>query len=123
MAAWRLGFPAGLVACTLTSLCLALAVMASVALTSGAWAQSAMTAETAARQFAERFGVEVLDVRPAVYYGREVYVLTVMNPGGNYNAAFQVSRLMVDRQTGALVEPEDGGAAPIAAEPTAGAAD
>jgi hypothetical protein len=45
----------------------------------------------------------VLRVREALYDGRSVYIVTVMNPGGDFNEAFQVNTLMVDRRSGKLV--------------------
>ena len=35
--------------------------------------------------------------------GQPVYALTVMNPPGNYNAAFMVRTLLVDGATGGLL--------------------
>ena len=70
---------------------------------SAAPAQDGLTPEAAAQQIATRFGVDVLKVTAAEYDGRPVYILTVMNPGGDSDGAFQVTRLMVDRSTGELV--------------------
>ena len=66
-------------------------------------AQAAVTKEQASRQIEEAFGVEVLKARPGKIDGRDVWLLTVMNRGGNSNAAFQVNTLAVDRANGALV--------------------
>ena len=70
---------------------------------SAAPAQDGLTPEAAAQQIATRFGVDVLKVTAAEDDGRPVYILTVMNPGGDSDGAFQVTRLMVDRSTGELV--------------------
>lgn len=68
-----------------------------------AWAQTELTPEAVKSQVAERFGVEVLRVTEAEENGRPIFVVTVMNPAGDYNGAFQVNRLAVDRATGELV--------------------
>src|SRR3546814_6413179 len=35
--------------------------------------------------------------------GRPAFAATIMNPGGNYNAAFQVNTVVLDRKTGTLI--------------------
>ena len=66
---------------------------------------AAVTQQEAERKVAEDFGVEVLTKRTRAgdIDGRAVWFLTVMNPGGTSNAAFQVNTLAVDRETGELV--------------------
>ena len=49
------------------------------------------------------YGVRVLKVRSGEIDGRKVWLVTVMNPGGNSNAAFQVNTLAVDKESGELV--------------------
>lgn len=66
-------------------------------------AQAAVDQDTAARQLAERFGVQVLKVRAGERDGRKVWLVTVMQPGGNRNNAFQVHLLAVDQESGNLV--------------------
>ena len=66
-----------------------------------AWA--AVGAEAAGKQVAERYAVEVLQVRAGEIDGRAVWMVTVMVPGGNSNSAFQVHELAVDRESGDLV--------------------
>lgn len=51
----------------------------------------------------ETFDVEVLRARAGQIDGREVWLLTVMNKGGDFNTAFQVNTLAVDQETGKLV--------------------
>ncbi len=65
----------------------------------------ALTQEEAERKVAEAFGVEVLSkhTRAGEIDGRAVWFLTVMNPGGTFNDAFQVNTLAVDQETGELV--------------------
>lgn len=64
---------------------------------------AAISEDEAARQIADRFSVRVLDVKPGKLDGQDVWLVTVMKEGGNRNDAFQVSRLAVDRESGALV--------------------
>jgi len=66
-----------------------------------AWA--AVSDSAAAKQIAERYNVEVLKTRAGKVDGRDVWLVTVMQPGGNRNNAFQVHVLIVDRETGELV--------------------
>ena len=68
-------------------------------------AAAALTQEEAERKIAEAYGVEVLSkkTRAGEIDGRPVWFLTVMNPGGTSNAAFQVTTLAVDRDSGELV--------------------
>lgn len=56
-----------------------------------------------AQEIAERYGVEVLRVSPLEIDGKQAYAVVVMNPGGNFNEAYQVNTLIVDPATGALV--------------------
>lgn len=70
----------------------------------GPVAAQALMSESAARAALEReYGVEVLRVEPGEQDGVPVFVMRVMNPGGNFNEAFQVNTLVMDRQTGRLV--------------------
>lgn len=68
-------------------------------------AAAALTKEEAERKVAEAYGVEVISkkTRAGEIDGRPVWFLTVMNPGGDFNAAFQVTTLAVDRDSGELV--------------------
>jgi hypothetical protein len=51
----------------------------------------------------ERFGVTVLKAEPGQIDGHAIYRMVVMNPGGDYNSAFQVRTLVVDAASGELV--------------------
>ncbi len=66
-------------------------------------ALAAMNADQVKAKVAKAFGVKVLKVRPGKADGRKVFVVTVMNPGGDFNEAFQVSNIVVDVETGKLV--------------------
>ena len=46
---------------------------------------------------------QVLRISPGTADGRNVFVVTVMNPPGDFNEAFQVNTLVVDAETGRLV--------------------
>jgi uncharacterized membrane protein YkoI len=65
--------------------------------------QPALGEEEVRRLVREGLGVDVLSVELVERGGRPVYALTVMNPPGNYNGAFQVGTLLVDGATGGLL--------------------
>ena len=69
----------------------------------GAAPAQALSPEAAGQAVAKRFEVKVLKVTPVEREGRNLYAVVVMNPGGNFNEAFKVSTLMVDRDSGDLV--------------------
>ena len=62
-----------------------------------------VTDEQAKRQVEDSYDVEVLRVRESEIDGRAVWLVTFMVPQGESNAAFMVSSLAIDRQTGDLV--------------------
>lgn len=68
------------------------------------------------RRISEELGVDVLDIRPVRIEKGPAYAVTVMNPPGNYNAAFMVGTLLVDGATGELL----GEAAPTRPETSGG---
>ncbi len=86
-----------------TALCLAICAIAVAGLSVPAPAFSATSADQAGKWVAESFGVRVLKVKPGKIDGRKVFMVTVMNPKGDFNEAFQVSTLVVDAATGKLV--------------------
>ena len=61
--------------------------------------------EDVQRRLAEQLGVEVevLDMRAIQHDGRPALAVKVMNPGGDSNAAFMVTSLLVDPQDGAIL--------------------
>jgi TctA family transporter len=69
----------------------------------GAAPAYALMADEARALVAERYRVEVLGIEAGTLDGRAVWVVTVMQPGGNSNGAFRVTRLAVDRESGALI--------------------
>ncbi len=56
-----------------------------------------------AKRLEKTYGVRVLRIRSDVIDGTMVYVVTVMNPAGNFNGAFRVTTLAVDKASGQLV--------------------
>jgi hypothetical protein len=64
----------------------------------------------------ERLGVEVLGIEQVEAGGGPRYAVKVMNPPGNYNAAFMVTTLLVDAVSGEVLgEAEGTGAGPAPA--------
>ena len=64
---------------------------------------AAVAQSEAVRMIEQTYDVEVLRARPGQIDGRQVWLLTVMNRGGDFNTAFQVNTLAVDQETGRLV--------------------
>ncbi len=83
------------------------AAAAAVLLLSGwvaaAGAAEALTADKVSAGIAERYHVTVLRVTPTKVDDHAAFDVVVMNPGGDDNGAFQVSTLVVDAATGALL--------------------
>ena len=68
-----------------------------------ALAQQLMS-ESAARKAIElAYGVQVIGVEAGDKDGWQFFAVRVMNPAGDFNEAFMVSVLVVDRQTGKIV--------------------
>ncbi|TQV79002.1 hypothetical protein [Denitrobaculum tricleocarpae] len=64
----------------------------------------ARSLEAVAAEIASRYDVEVLRSSEVVLAdGSSAYELVVMRPGGNSNAAFQVTRLLADPESGDLI--------------------
>ena len=83
-------------------------------------AQAAMTEEQVSAKVAKDLGVKVLRVRPGKAAGQSVFLVTIMNPGGDFNAAYQVNTVAVSTESGMLLSRFrhlasglDGNAAPI----------
>lgn len=66
-------------------------------------AQAQISRDDAARRIESDYNVQVLRVRPGDIDGRAVWLVTVMNPGGDYNEAFGVTTLALDQADGTLV--------------------
>ena len=64
---------------------------------------AAISQEEAAAKVAEEYGVEVLKTDAVLQGNQPIILLTVMQPGGNDNAAFQVNTIAVDAKTGKVI--------------------
>lgn len=69
----------------------------------GASPVHALSPAAVALDLGQRYGVQVLRVTPIERDGKNLFAVVVMNPGGNFNEAFQVTTLIVDADTGDLV--------------------
>ncbi len=80
---------------------IAVAAVFGAALVLGASpAAAAMSADQVKRQVETQYGVTVLRIKPVTHQGRGAYAVTIMNPGGAFNEAFQVNTLVIDAETG-----------------------
>jgi hypothetical protein len=66
-------------------------------------AAARLSADQVRRRISEELGVEVLSIDRVAADERAAYALKVMNPPGNYNAAFRVVTLLVDGDSGAVL--------------------
>jgi hypothetical protein len=63
-----------------------------------------LMSESAARKAIElAYGVQVIGIEAGGKDGWRYFTVRVMNPAGDFNEAFMVSVLVVDRQTGKIV--------------------
>ncbi len=62
-----------------------------------------MSEAEAVKMIEATYDVQVLRVRAQQIGDRPAWLLTVMNRGGDFNTAFQVNTLAVDRETGKLL--------------------
>ena len=69
-------------------------------------AHAQMTERQIIAKIEGNFGVKVLNVQAAKNIGENVLAVTVMNPPGNFNEAFQINTLAVDKRSGNLVPVE-----------------
>ena len=69
----------------------------------GAPAVAEVSEQEARDRVEQSYGVEVLRMREGEIEGRPVWLVTFMSPAGDFNSAFMVSNLAIDRQTGDLV--------------------
>ncbi len=75
---------------------------AGVGLASSA-AMAAMTADQIRQQVERESGGKVIKIEPRKYGTLEAFAVTVMNPGGNSNAAFQVYTVIINAENGTPV--------------------
>ena len=78
----------------------ALAVVFGATLALGAAPAAALSADQVRRQVETRYNVKVLRIKPMTEQGRSAFAVTVMNPGGDFNEAFQVNTIVIDAETG-----------------------
>ena len=64
---------------------------------------AAMTADQIRQQVERESGGKVIKIEPRKYGSLEAFAVTVMNSGGNNNAAFQVYTVIVNAENGTLV--------------------
>jgi len=64
---------------------------------------AAMTADQIKKQIESASGGKVLKIEPREVGTLKAYAVTIMNPGGNSNSAFQVYTVIVDAENGTLV--------------------
>ncbi len=69
----------------------------------GGLALAQMSKQEIIAKIERNFGVKVLKVGPAKSMGQKVLAVTVINPPGNFNEAFQVNTIAIDARTGKLV--------------------
>jgi len=84
------------------SVAAALTLAAGLALAGGP-AAAQVGQDEAAKKVAETYGVDVLKTAEGEIDGQPVWLVTVMEPGGNSNSAFRVATLAVSKETGELV--------------------
>jgi len=77
-----------------------LAAIAAIVTVLSSQPAAALGADDVRSRIAAEYGVTVLKVKPGKYEGAAVYFVTVMNPGGAFNGAFQVNTLVIDAATG-----------------------
>jgi len=82
---------------------MAVAAILMLGLGTPALAQTLMSEDQVRAAIAEKYGVEVLRIEAADIDGKPAFILRVMNPQGNFNEAFQVHMLAVDRSSGELI--------------------
>jgi uncharacterized membrane protein YkoI len=64
---------------------------------------AAMTADQIKKQVESVSGGKVLKIEPREVGTLKGYAVTIMNPGGNTNSAFQVYTVIVDAENGTIV--------------------
>ena len=82
----------------------AMAVVFGATLVLGAApAGAALSADQVKRQVETQYGVKVLRIKPMTEQGQSAFAVTIMNPGSDFNEAFQVNTIVIDAETGRLI--------------------
>jgi len=63
-------------------------------------ASAQVTQDQVKRQLQEAYGVSILRIQIIENRGKSAFAVTMMNPPGNFNEAYQVSTIVIDRKTG-----------------------
>ncbi len=63
-------------------------------------ADAALSADQIKRLVETRYDVEVLRIKPMTEQGRSAFAVTIMNPGGAFNEAFQINTIVIDAESG-----------------------
>lgn len=79
------------------------AVVAAVVGSLAFAAVAAMTADQVRRQVEQESGGKVIKIEPRKVDQISAFAVTIMNPGGNDNGAFQVYTVVVNAENGTLV--------------------
>ena len=66
-------------------------------------AEAAMTEAEVKKSIEQTYNVKVLGVKKIESQGGSAFRVTFMNPGGDFNTAFQVTSVVVDGNTGKLI--------------------
>lgn len=66
-------------------------------------ASAAMTEEQVRQAVERAYSVTVLRIQRVEHAGREAFRVTIMNPGGDSNTAYQVNTIAIDAETGELI--------------------
>ena len=68
-----------------------------------ALAQQLMSEDAVRKAIEQAYGVQVIGIEPGGKDDQQFFTVRVINPAGDFNEAFMVSLLAVDRQTGKLI--------------------
>ncbi len=79
------------------------AAMAAVVGLSAFVAEAAMTADQIRQQIERESGGKVIKIEPRKFGSLDAFAVTVLNPGGASNAAFQVYTVVVNAENGTIV--------------------
>ena len=77
-----------------------MAVVFGATLALGPTPAAALSADQVRRQVETRYSVKVLRIKPMTEQGRSAFAVTIMNPGGDFNEAFQVNTIVIDAESG-----------------------
>ena len=76
------------------------AVLAAPMVLAATDAMAAMTADQVRQQVERDSGGKVIKIEPRKYGALEAFAVTIINPGGNSNEAFQVYTVIINGENG-----------------------